>query len=587
MLELQPDAVSTLVPVLYEVEQCDGSTPLTSLQIDNGDAGTHVIGGQFRGPLVEASIAMSPGVYTLNVCLANEGGEEEVLASVHAEVLLPELARQIQYLPALDTLYAVLDAMAGSDSGAHLRFGDGDVGLILGSTDQMQVAAEGLASELQAALSWQGKAVLKTLPLNSDLFGALEPGMCAGNHLRPDELALGMVNIAAKYWQPQPIVEVYSSAALVYVASHFPQDAIAFLAALRRLRPVAFVGNKHVSDDMIASLFGPQCQRVTVDAHNAYAKLNETHTELLHILRHTDADGDANIDTDSDRDRDTDTDTDADSDTAAITGREAQTQAEADSGGNRVVVLMMGPAAIALQYRLRHVHRLFTFDFSSLLDALSNWHFRGGAGAEGAEVQEAVDGARGLVAASDANGDCLVSRLEFESWGEAGGGEAWGVGRGGKAVVQMLMVRLGQVFVHDEDGLLSLHDVFCLVFFYAVADEDFSGDLSCSEYLRTLGGGGDGVVGRGEEMDVCGTDTETGARFAKADSDGNGRVGYHEWYAQVAPPAWIIISGFNYAKRRDFMLRFCREIAGDRGGCQPETMERLRVQSVDEGCSLA
>ena len=54
----------------------------------------------------------------------------------------------------------------------------------MGSPDQMQQATEGLARELKAALGWHGSTVLKTLPLNSRLFGAIEPEMCAGNHLR-------------------------------------------------------------------------------------------------------------------------------------------------------------------------------------------------------------------------------------------------------------------------------------------------------------------------------------------------------------------------------------------------------------------
>lgn len=202
-LEVKTDQVTAGVDILYKVEQCGGSTPESQVKIhaaedyhsansspDNGAGGMMIVGVHtknhhiYRKPLVDLRLFMQPREYVLVVSLADEGGGGEGEASVHFEVSLPGIARQIRYHPSLDTLYAVLDAMAGCESGAHLRFGDGDIGLVLGSADQMQEANTGLASELQAALGWHGNAVFKTLPLNSYLFGALEPGMCDGNHLR-------------------------------------------------------------------------------------------------------------------------------------------------------------------------------------------------------------------------------------------------------------------------------------------------------------------------------------------------------------------------------------------------------------------
>jgi len=155
-----------------------------------------------------------------------------------------------------------------------------------------------------------------------------------------------------------------------------------------------------------------------------------------------------------------------------------------------------------------------------------------------------------------------------------------------------LFERGKQVFVdgdHDHDGFLSVQDVFSLIFFFAVADTDLSGNLSWREYVHTWEGEGRGNKGGGEgnETDLFEGARDSDVRFASKDRNGQGSLIYTEWYALVAPPAWIVISGFNSAKRRDFMLRFCQEIEEDRDPCTPETMQRLRAQVFNERCSLA
>ena len=99
----------------------------------------------FRTPVVELKTRLTVGEFVLHVCLAEDeasGVQAAKLAEQSFEVLLPVVAQQIQYHPSMDTLFAVLDAASGRESGAHLRFGDGDLGLIIGSTDQMQQVLE-------------------------------------------------------------------------------------------------------------------------------------------------------------------------------------------------------------------------------------------------------------------------------------------------------------------------------------------------------------------------------------------------------------------------------------------------------------
>ena len=88
-----------------------------------------------------------------------------------------------------------------------------------------------------------------------------------------------------------------------------------------------------------------------MDKHNAYAKLNVTQTALLAVLRHPDTD------TDRERERETDTYSGAQLERDRISERNRLV------GRNRIVILMMGPAAIALQHRLRDVPSVFTLVF--------------------------------------------------------------------------------------------------------------------------------------------------------------------------------------------------------------------------------
>jgi len=287
---------------------------------------------------VNLEYPLLPGSYRIEVTVKDSAGHDQARDSAEFEIEMPEYARSVRVAGTADTLAAISHAISNKRSGAYLRFGDGDLHLAGGAPDQMQKADAGLQEEVRAALAMHGENVFKGLMLNAEMFGAVEQGMVDGNHLISDALALGLLEQASEYWRPTPISNVYSNAALAHAACHFPELAVEFLLDLRHARPLAFVGNQNVPPVLLAALFGPQVVHVRAPPSNAYSHIEEMYAEILELIRGSAAGG---------------------------------------GGGGRVVVLMAGSTGLALQQRL-HATDVFTFDFGSLLDSLSEFQFRGG-----------------------------------------------------------------------------------------------------------------------------------------------------------------------------------------------------------------
>ena len=191
----------TPVSVRYEVRHlpCGGSSQVF-VQQDGASVQVHT--NRATRDAVDLPLHFTPGRYRLEVAAYDRAGRERARASVSFEVELPEYARHVRVMGTHDTLAAILDALAHKRPGAYLRFGDGDIQLASGSHDQMQSADARLMREAQAALAMEGAHVFKGLMVNSYLFGGVEEGMADGNHLISDALALGLVEMASRFWRP-------------------------------------------------------------------------------------------------------------------------------------------------------------------------------------------------------------------------------------------------------------------------------------------------------------------------------------------------------------------------------------------------
>jgi len=250
-------------------------------------------------------------------------------------VRLPRYAENVVCVGTHSTLESVREAIVQEQSGAYLRFGDGDITAAYHGVDEMQTPNKNLSREIQAALGMQGEHVFKALMISSPMFDCLEKQMTPGNHQVSNKEALAMVEMAYPFWRPLPIRFVYSNCALAHAASAYESIALDFLETLRATKPFMFIGNEHVDSDLLEILFGPQCLHVTVPSSNAYSSIDSIEREARALL------------------------------------------SRSDPSSFKTIVLAMGVSTSALQYRLRDIENLFQFDFGSLLDALEKWRTRG------------------------------------------------------------------------------------------------------------------------------------------------------------------------------------------------------------------
>lgn len=231
-----------------------------------------------------------------------------------------------------DTLNTIKDIIKSRKKGAYLRFGDGDIHLARGSSELLQEANTSLMGEMNEAFSLNGPTILKCLPLYCEEFGGYEEGMFPGNHAAPYEWCLNMYNNAKSIWGA-PIVDVYSHAALSFVATEYPDDCISFLKFLKSQHCVLLIGNTNIPMHIKNSLFGLQCDFIPTPAQNSYNAIDQIEQACLTKLN--------------------------------------------DDSTYKIVIIAMGCSGRVLAKRLYHkVDNIFLFDFGSLMDILCGWDTR-------------------------------------------------------------------------------------------------------------------------------------------------------------------------------------------------------------------
>ncbi len=253
-----------------------------------------------------------------------------------AKVMLDIIAKAEQkpsiiFHQSKETLEKISEIITNKQTGAYLRFGDGDVNLVIGSNDMLQDANSKLSAEMREAFGMNGSTILKALPLHCEEFGGLESGMFPGNHEWPYDACVNFVRTVSPLWQDE-LRDVYSQVALHYLAVYDPNLCIRFLKFLRSQNCV-FVGNENVPQSIRKLLFGERCQFVPAPSRQSYTQIDRIEQECLQVLT--------------------------------------------SSNEYKVVVIAMGCSGRVLQKRLlQQVDNVFLFDFGSLLDALCEWDTR-------------------------------------------------------------------------------------------------------------------------------------------------------------------------------------------------------------------
>lgn len=236
---------------------------------------------------------------------------------------------QIKYLIAnvkiktsLETINEIKDTVDHKQKGAYMRFGDGDIYLMLGLNDMLHIGNKRMAKEMKEAIKLNIGKLHKGLPIHSKLFG-YEKGMDYGVHLVSDKDALKYLSVTYRFLN---IKKLITSFALHHLATTDIDACVNFLKFLRNTNPI-FVGNEKINSGLVEKLFGKV--HVKTPSRDSYSEIDRIEDELMAVLK--------------------------------TKNKEFQ-----------VVVVAMGCPGRILQKRiLKKGYNVYLFDFGSLLDAFN------------------------------------------------------------------------------------------------------------------------------------------------------------------------------------------------------------------------
>ena len=237
------------------------------------------------------------------------------------------LKDKVKLINAKNTLEDIKQTIEHKRKGAYLRFGDGDVYLLLGLNDSFQKSEKKLSFEMKETFNLNIGVLHRALAINSHFFG-YEPGMVENMHLVSDVDALKYYWAAKKYFKN---TNVYSPVALHYTAAFDEVFCVEFLRFLKNTNPI-FVGNETIKDDIVKLLFGSI--HIKTPSRDAYSKIDDIENELIKVL-------------------------------------------SPNKEKFQVVVVAMGCSGRILQKRiLKKGFNVYLFDFGSLLDAFNGENSR-------------------------------------------------------------------------------------------------------------------------------------------------------------------------------------------------------------------
>ena len=233
------------------------------------------------------------------------------------------LIQNIKIKSSLETLKDIQNTITNKQIGAYMRFGDGDIFLMLGKDDMLHQANRKMAKEMKEAMNITKGVLHKGFPFHSQLLG-YEKGMEMDMHLVSDVDALKFLAATHSFID---IHNVYTSFALHYLATFNQESCVQFLLFLRNTNPI-FVGNNNLAPELLKKLFSET--HIKTPISNSYLEIDRIEKELIKEL---------------------------------------------DKNKNKfqVIVVAMGCPGRILQKRiLQKGYNVYLFDFGSLLDAFNN-----------------------------------------------------------------------------------------------------------------------------------------------------------------------------------------------------------------------
>lgn len=197
---------------------------------------------------------------------------------IKAEMLVG-VSKSAYIISPSETLKEIQTMISTEQAGVYMRFGDGDVNLLKGLDDLMQIHDTNLMNEMREAFQLKGRGVFKALMIHSENYG-YEKEMFFGNHLVKDDDANHLLQDVIEYFVGY---KIYSHIALHYIATYKPSEANLFLKILKN-KAVLFIGNQETEIAIINRLFG-NVRHIKTPAINSYLEIDRIEEEALSELK--------------------------------------------------------------------------------------------------------------------------------------------------------------------------------------------------------------------------------------------------------------------------------------------------------------
>ena len=230
--------------------------------------------------------------------------------------------KHVKIKTSIETINDIKETIQNQEKGAYLRFGDGDIYLMLGLDDILHKKNKHIAKEMKQAFQVSKGEIHKALAIHSKLYG-YEEGMRPDMHLLSDQKATDYLMVTDKYFT---LNQIYTPVALHHLATYDRGFCISFLKFLKGTCPI-FVGNENYNSEFIKKFFGGE--HIKTPSENSYSEMDRIEKELIEVIN-------------------------------------------SYNGQFIVVVVAMGCPGRILQKRiLKKGFNVYLFDYGSLLDALN------------------------------------------------------------------------------------------------------------------------------------------------------------------------------------------------------------------------
>lgn len=191
-----------------------------------------------------------------------------------------------------DTIIKVLSVIEKKETGAYLRFGDGDFNIMTGKSDSLNMFNSDFSYELKESVIIDDKNYLKGFCLVCNKYGLLDEKMWLGNHEWPEHLCDNFYRILLTI-RNKHLTDYYSYVAFNYYITTYQKESIELMCRLKRLcerenSSVIFVGNTSIKSEIVKLYFNEKYDMINCPSRDSYQKINEIEKMLVDAINKDD-----------------------------------------------------------------------------------------------------------------------------------------------------------------------------------------------------------------------------------------------------------------------------------------------------------